>query len=79
MSEIEKAIKILREEYEKAVKRPQVYNPIAYALYHTWRQFDRRKEKKINALDYKDESLPKSEQSYILHSAEKWAPQGALA
>ena len=48
MPEIEKAIKILREEYAKAVKRPQVYNPIAYALYHTWRQFDRRKEKKIN-------------------------------
>lgn len=31
-------------------------------------------EKTRNALDYKDEPLPKSKQSRFLHSAEKWVP-----
>ena len=35
-----KAIKILEKEYEKAKKLEWVHNPIAYALYKTWRQAD---------------------------------------
>ena len=45
-NELEKAIEILRKEYEKASKQTFVYIPIAYALYHTWRYFDSRGTKK---------------------------------
>lgn len=42
MQEIDKAIKILKEQYEKAQKIDWVRNKIAYALYQTWKIFDKR-------------------------------------
>lgn len=42
MQEIDKAIKILKEQYEKAQKIDWVRNKIAYALYQTWKIFDER-------------------------------------
>lgn len=36
-----KAIRVLTHEYEKAKKLEFVRNPIAYALYQTWRMADR--------------------------------------
>lgn len=41
MKELNKAIKVLKEQYEKAKKIGWVRNPIAYALYQTWKIFDR--------------------------------------
>ena len=35
---LEKAKKMLEEEYEWAKNREWIENPIAYALYHTWRR-----------------------------------------
>lgn len=37
---IDRAIKILRQEYEKACNNPVVRNPVAYALFQTWRRVD---------------------------------------
>ena len=37
---LETAIKFLKAEYEKAKLLKFVHNPLAYALYHTWRQVD---------------------------------------
>lgn len=42
MQELDKAIKILKEQYEKAQKLDWVRNKIAYALYQTWKIFDER-------------------------------------
>lgn len=42
---LEKAIEILRAEYERAVKLEWVHNPIAYALYQTWKKADERSKK----------------------------------
>lgn len=39
-TELEKAIQALSEEYNKALGLDFVLNPIAYALYRTWKQFD---------------------------------------
>lgn len=38
---LEKAIKVLREKYKKACDMAMVHNPLAYALYYTWREFDK--------------------------------------
>lgn len=37
---IDRAVEILREEYEKACKNPVIRNPVAYALYQTWKRAD---------------------------------------
>lgn len=37
---LERAITILKIEYEKAKKLPWVRNPVAYALYQTWKKVD---------------------------------------
>ena len=37
---IEQAIKMLEAEYEKAKKQDWIFNPIAYALYQTWKKAD---------------------------------------
>jgi hypothetical protein len=39
---LEKAIKMLKEEYEKAKKQEFVQKPLAYALYYTWRNVDEK-------------------------------------
>ena len=44
MTELNKAIKVLKEQYEKAKKMDWVRNKIAYALYQTWKIFDDRGE-----------------------------------
>ena len=41
MQEIDKAIKVLKEQYEKAQNIDWVRNKIAYALYQTWKIFDK--------------------------------------
>ena len=40
---LEKAIKLLETEYEKAKRLDFVINPIAYALYQVWKIADGRK------------------------------------
>lgn len=42
MTELDKAIEMLKEEYERAVKLDFVYDPIAYALFQTWEKFYKR-------------------------------------
>ena len=41
--ELRKAAKMLNKEYAKAKQNPVVRDPLAYALYQTWRFFDDRK------------------------------------
>lgn len=41
MKDIDKAIKVLKEQYEKAQSIDWVRNKIAYALYQTWKIFDK--------------------------------------
>ena len=43
--EIEYAIKILKKNYERARKLEYVRDPISWALYYTWLQFDARRER----------------------------------
>ena len=40
---LEKAIRLLETEYEKAKKSTFVRNPIAYALYRVWKIADEQK------------------------------------
>lgn len=42
---IEKAIEMLRTEYERAKRLPFVMNPLAWALYQVWKIADGRKRK----------------------------------
>ena len=39
---LEQAIKLLESEYERAKRLEWVRNPIAYALYRTWRTVEER-------------------------------------
>ena len=41
--ELERAINWFKGEYEKAVRQDWIRNPVAYALYQTWKHFDGRK------------------------------------
>ena len=41
MTDLDKAIKVLTQKYEKAKTIDWVRNHIAYALYHTWKAFDK--------------------------------------
>ena len=41
---LEKAKKMLEEEYEWAKKLEWVEHPLAYALYHTWRRAEIEEE-----------------------------------
>ena len=43
---LEKAIKLLEEEYARAQKLQFVRNPLAYALYQTWKKVDAADRKK---------------------------------
>ncbi len=43
---IETAVKHLRREYEAAVENKYVNDPLAYALYHTWKHYDEVREKR---------------------------------
>ena len=37
---LQKAIKLLEVEYEKAKKLEWIHNPLAYALYQVWKKAD---------------------------------------
>ena len=39
--DLEKAIALLKKEYEAAQLKPFVQRPLAYALYQTWKKVDR--------------------------------------
>lgn len=43
---IDDAIKTLKEMYETALKMPLVFNPVAWALYQTWKVYDIKGRKK---------------------------------
>ncbi len=43
---IEEAIERLREEYEKVRMKQYVNDPVAYALYHVWKEADKSSEKR---------------------------------
>ena len=43
MTDLEKAIADLKEEYEKALSYEWVCNPLAYALFLVWRKWDAKK------------------------------------
>lgn len=47
---LNKAKKLLEEEYEKAKNLKFVYNPMAYALYQVWRKADRERCKFIGKM-----------------------------
>lgn len=38
--ELIRAVEILKEEYEKTTNKTFIHNPIAWALYHTWRRIE---------------------------------------
>lgn len=38
--ELREAVNLLHKEYEKAKQNPIVHDPLAYALYHTWKTVD---------------------------------------
>lgn len=38
---LEKAIELLREYYESALKNDYIKNKVAWALYQTWRRADK--------------------------------------
>lgn len=40
--ELLKAIKLLMKQYEHSKASDYVFNPIAHALYHTWKQIDEK-------------------------------------
>lgn len=40
--ELRETVTLLHKEYEKAEQSPFVHDPLAYALYHTWRAVDGR-------------------------------------
>lgn len=39
--DIESAIEYLHEQYDKALKMDYIKNPLAWALYQTWRYVDK--------------------------------------
>ena len=41
--ELRKVVELLRKECEKAKQNPVVHDPLAYALYQTWKAVDGRK------------------------------------
>ena len=43
MITLEKAIKMLEVEYERAKKLKYVQKPLAWALYHVWKKVDETK------------------------------------
>lgn len=39
---LDQAIKLLREKFESAERDSHVFDPVSYALYHTWREVDEK-------------------------------------
>ena len=42
MMSLEKAIKLLQQEYDRASRLAFIKNPVAYALYQVWKMADKR-------------------------------------
>lgn len=42
MMSLEKAIKLLQQEYDRVSRLAYVKNPVAYALYQVWKKADKR-------------------------------------
>lgn len=42
MMSLEKAIKLLEREYDRASRLAFIKNPVAYALYQVWKMADKR-------------------------------------
>lgn len=47
-AKLEEAIAMLRAEYELASNQPFIRDPISYALYKTWKEFDEQSESQKN-------------------------------
>ncbi len=45
--ELDQAINHLKKEYERAKGLAYVNNPLAWALYQTWKYFDRKRGKEL--------------------------------
>ena len=58
----DEAVEQLRIEYEKAKKNKHIKNPIAYALYHTWRMADSKKEREQNEHNKGNKNLSRNKQ-----------------
>ena len=43
--EVRNAVTLLQKQYEKALNSPYVRDPLAWALYHTWKMLDNGKRK----------------------------------
>ena len=43
---LKQAQALLKENFERALSNPTVYSPIAWALYHTWREVDVEEERR---------------------------------
>lgn len=41
--EIEKAIVVLKEKYEEAMEKEYIRDPVAWALYQTWKEAERER------------------------------------
>lgn len=39
---LEKAIELIKTEFEKANKSEQIKNPLAYAIYQVWKKADKK-------------------------------------
>ena len=50
MMTLDRAIELLKQNYDRAINNPTVRNPVAWALYKTWRAAD-SKEKKLKQVD----------------------------
>lgn len=48
------AMQALERNYQKALNNPQIHTPIAWALYHTWRQIDTEENRKRRKKDEHD-------------------------
>ena len=42
-SDLDNAIIVLKEKFNQALCTEYIHHPIAWALYQTWKEFDRRK------------------------------------
>ena len=49
--ELEKAVATLRNNYERAKTLNYVYDPLAWALYQTWKEFDGKGKMNENRSD----------------------------
>lgn len=54
------AIELLRKNYEKALKLHYVQNPLAWALYHTWKTVDTEKRGEREANERNDNNYHNS-------------------